>query len=532
MTDRSWELRTGRVAQAVASPTQPRATWGRTLPVTRAGSLAPAIDAPPMAQVAATPNVRTWARETLPVVVPAGAISGLIVLGLATGIGSLSLIGAALALGAAIVAPEVGLAVLACLSPLQPPQNIPAPGLNLLLAGAIVLGCVGRLPIDRPALRLSKAGLFLLGFVVYIAAQQLPVMLGGYQGDDGHTVGYLFFQVLTGFLTVIGAGYLFKTRSPIPVLIMALIGAAIATIVAVATFENPETGPLARLVATTDLGVRAAGPFSNPNYMGMFGAAVVVGILAVWTIVRSRSARALLLALLVLSVISIVEAQSRGAIIAAFAGVTVLMWLRNRQLAVAFVVVGLVGAAFVYPAFIEWRLTNLQGGVSDAGYSELFKSDDARLNASLAGPTLFLSDPIFGVGFGEFVEKSVTIARLDTGINAHNWYVNTLAEQGITGALLWAGMTIATFLQLLPRRGVARAVGLGTLAVLVVGMNFLEAPLSFQLVAIPSLFLVAALVSTWPDGRAAAGTAATATGTATGSEPDLGGLGVPKGATV
>jgi hypothetical protein len=105
--------------------------------------------------------------------------------------------------------------------------------------------------------------------------------------------------------------------------------------------------------------------------------------------------------------------------------------------------------------------------------------------------------------------------------------VNTLAEQGITGALLWAGVTIATFLQLLPRRGVARAVGLGMLTVLVVGMNFLEAPLSFQLVAIPSLFLVAALVATWPDGRGAA----IAAGPTAGFDPDLGGLGEPKGAT-
>jgi hypothetical protein len=217
-----------------------------------------------------------------------------------------------------------------------------------------------------------------------------------------------------------------------------------------------------------------------------------------WGAVRGRVAKALLVGLIVLLLVSIVEAQSRGAIIAAFAGTAAVAWLRSRTLAIGIVVAGVVGAALIYPAFVEWRLTNLQGDVSDAGYTELFKSDDARLNASLAGPALFAAEPVFGVGFGQFVEKSVEIARLDTGINAHNWYVNVLAEQGLTGGFLWLGLTALSFADLRARRGIARMVGIGTFTVLVVGMNFLEAPMSFQLVGIPALVLGAALVADWP----------------------------------
>jgi hypothetical protein len=437
------------------------------------------------------------------VIAPAAAITALVVAGMSLGSGPLTLVGAGLALAAAVVAPEIGLAVLVALAPQLPPPGIPTPGLNLLLVGALLMGCIYRLPLDRPRLRLSGSGLFLLGFVAYITAQQLPIMLGGYTGDEGHAVGYLFFQAMTGFGMVLAAAYILRGRSPIPVLTMALAGALLATIVAVATFENTVSGPpFAGLLATTEVGLRAAGGFVNPNYMGTFAVAVLIGVLALWTAVASPLGRAALVGLAVLCVVALVQAQSRGAVVAGFAGLAGLVWLRSRPLALAVVGVGLVAAVLIYPAFVEWRLTNLRGAVSDAGYVAMTESDDARLQATLAGPAMFLSDPIFGVGFGEFVEKSITVSGLETGINAHNWYVNVLAEQGLTGGILWLGATVAVALELRRRQGVARMVGVGVFTTIAVGFLFLEGPTSFQLIAVPSLFLIAALVSDWGDGRA------------------------------
>jgi len=438
--------------------------------------------------------------RALLVVVPASLISALIVVGIAVGSGALELVGSTLALVAAVVAPEVGLGVLVVLAPLQPPPAIPAPGLNFLLVGALLVGCLWRLPIDRPRLRLSASALFLLGFLVYISAQQLPDMLGGYRGDEGHTIGYLFFQVLAGFGLILAAGYLLRGRSPWPILIMAMIGAALAAIVTVATFENQGAGsPFGGLVAVADAGLRAAGPFVNPNYMGTFAAAVLVGIVAVWTSVSSPIAKSLLVGLAILCLIAIVEAQSRGAIVAGFAAIAAVVWLRSRPLAISIVALGVIAAVLIYPAFVQWRLTNELGDASDAGYVAMTQSDDARLNASLAGPAMFAAEPIFGVGFGQFVEKSVEISGLDTAINAHNWYVNVLAEQGTTGGLLWLGAMVATIFELRKRRGVARVVGIGMFAMIVVGSNFLELPDSFQLAAIPAVILVAALVAKWPE---------------------------------
>ena len=446
---------------------------------------------------------RARVQAALWVIVPAAMICAVVIGGMSLGSGGLILVGAGLALLSALLAPEVGLAVLAFLAPQLAPPGIPTPGLNLLLAAALVMGCVYRLPLDRPRLRLSTSGVFLLGFVIYVIAQQLPTMLDGYGGDLGRTVGYLFFQLMAGFFTILAAAYILRGRSPIPVLAMALAGAFVATIVAVLTFDQPVSGPpFAGLVATTDLGMRAAGPFGNPNYMGTFAVVTLVAIAGIWTAISAPLGRLLLVGVAVVCVVALVQAQSRGAVVAGFAGIAAIVWLRSRPLALAIVGVGLVTAVLIYPAFVEWRLTNLRGAPSDAGYVAMTESDDARLQAALAGPAMFLSEPIFGVGFGAFEEKSVEVSGLETGINSHNWYVNVLAEQGITGGLLWLGATLAVAAELRARRGPARLVGVGVFTTMSVGFLFLEGPTSFQLIAVPSLFLIAALVSDWSFGRA------------------------------
>jgi O-antigen ligase len=436
----------------------------------------------------------------LRVVVPAVVIGSMITAGVAFGSGALSAVGGLLALLIAIVAPEIGLAILASVFSLKAPPSIPAPGLNMLLVGCLLFGIVLRLPVDRPRLRLSASGLLLAAFVFYIFAQQLPDMAGGYAGDKGHQIGYYFFQVLTGFGTVLAAGYILRGRSPYPVLAAGLFGAAISAATAVATFDNPTPGlPFGGLVAIADLGLRAAGPFSNPNYMGSFLAGTLVGTLGLLTVTWSRPIKWLLIAMALLCVIALVEGQSRGAMIAAFAGTAALVWLRSRRVALTIVGIGVVAAVLIYPAFVEWRLNNLKGSAADLGYAQMAASDETRLGGSLAGAPLFLAEPVFGVGFLQFYEKSMSIAGRQTGIDAHNWYVNVFAEQGSIGGILWLAMLAAVLWEIRARRGVAQMVGFAVFAAFAVGFNFLQSPTAYQTIGLPLLFLIAALTADWGD---------------------------------
>src|SRR3954463_3962584 len=102
-------------------------------------------------------------------------------------------------------------------------------------------------------------------------------MVSGYQGANDHAVGFLFLQMLTSLGAIVGAGYLSRNRAPYLVLGMAVAGAALAAIVAIATFDvAAASGPLANLAAPSlDFG-RATGPFSNPNYLGSFVAIMLV----------------------------------------------------------------------------------------------------------------------------------------------------------------------------------------------------------------------------------------------------------------
>ena len=454
----------------------------------------------------------------------AGPLVAGIVLGMAFGLGPLTTVSAIGALLLAVVSPYAGLAILAFMAPLVPPPVIPAPGFASLLIGTILLGCIYRLPIDRPHLRASPTLLLLIAFVLYVTAQQLPEMLAGYGSPDAHDVGYLYFQLLSAVGVVLAAGYLLADRSPYPVVAFSLAGALLVTAIALASYGAASvTPPLGNLVApSTDLG-RATGTFSNPNYLGSYAA--VVSVAAVGMAMRARASilRVLLgvTALLLTGVVAL--SLSRGAMVACVVGLAVLVLNRSRLLAGVVLALGVAGAVLIYPAFVQWRLENLLGSATPAGYALLTQSDDSRLTGILAGPQLFLSSPIAGVGFGHFVPLSVTVSGSLTPINAHNWFLTVLAEQGIVGATLLVLMGMALIARLRTRLRAPRTVGYGVLGALATGSLFLEPPTSFQMLASPAIILVAALIGEWGSDRANESGATVATvATASGSPAPVG----------
>lgn len=429
----------------------------------------------------------------------AAPIAATIVLSMAMGLGAISIIAAIAAIGVAVIFPMAGLAILGFMAALVPPA-IPAPGFGALLVGAILLGCIYRLPVDRPRVRAGAPLVILGAYVLFVAAQQLPEMLGGYAGSDGHDVGFLFGQLLTGFGTIVAAGYLLNGRSPYPVLAMTLVGAGLAAFIAVATFDQAVVGPpLAGLVAPSfDLG-RATGTFSNPNYLGTFAAIMAVAAVSLVSGHRSRSVRVGLAAIALLLFVAVGLSLSRGALFTVLGGLAVLLLYRNRIVAFATLGFGVLAMTLVYPAFVQWRLENLTGSASAASYLIMSASDDGRLVGVLAAPPLFLSSPITGIGFGHFVPLSAFVTG-GTQINAHNWYLTVLAEQGLVGIVLWCLLAIAVVRELQTRVPIAKAVGFSVLGALAVASLFLEPPTSFQTIAAPLIVIVAALVGDWGQG--------------------------------
>ena len=191
---------------------------------------------------------------------------------------------------------------------------------------------------------------------------------------------------------------------------------------------------------------------------------------------------------------------SRGALITALVGLAAVGLTQSRKVAISVVLLSLAGVFIVYPAFVDWRLTNLLGSASAAAFQATAESDAGRLTGALAGFSLFLTSPLFGVGFGRYLAAAVQIPGVSN--SAHNWYTYMLGEQGIVGALLYISVLASLIpgLRKLPSR--PRTVGISMLAAFAAACLFLEVPTSFQTFAIPAIVVVASLVGRWPARRA------------------------------
>ncbi len=431
--------------------------------------------------------------------VPALAIGGAILAGMALEFAPLTIIAALAAIVVALVAPAVGLALIAFMGPLQPPLVIPAPGFNAILVGAAVLGCVYRLPFDRPRISLTAPMLLLIGFVLYVAVQQTPEMVAGYTGRVGYLSYSTFRELLTGFGTVLVAAYVLPRRSPFPFLAIVLGSAILAAVLAILTVNSPILGPpLAGLLTHTPDANRGIGPFGNANYFGLFEAIAMVTAIGLMFGTRSNLLRWVLLAASVVFGVGVALSLSRGAIIALAAGLACLAFSRARTRIALGIAAGLLAAGGVlFPIFLDWRLSITDGSDSAAAYSALAHSDAGREGAALAGPQLFLTSPLFGIGWGQYSEASAQFTGPGQHIVAHNWYISVLAEQGMVGIVLTTMLLVALVAALRTRPRFPRSVGFGALGAYAVGMVFLEAPTTFETSVLPILVIVAALAGDW-----------------------------------
>jgi O-antigen ligase len=448
------------------------------------------------------PSVEVATRKSsVAAVLAAALLAGLLVASMALRVQPLVLASSAAILATALVAPYVGLLVSALLANLRPPDGLPPPGLQILLAGAILLGWVYRLPIDRPRLRLTLPLALFGGFELYTFAQQLPELAGGYSGDVGHLVGYQFYQVSGGFGLMLAAALVLPGRDPRPVVAAVLGSAVLAAMLAIASEVTVTLPPLlVGLVAANDFGIRAVGSFSNPNYFGFAGALATTTALAWASITESPRMRAALLLAAGICAGALVLTLSRGGIVTLLAGLSVLAFVRFRYRGVLAMMAILIAFGLVYPFLANYRLGSTGDSPSAEALAVQEQSDRERAAAVLAGPQIWATSPVFGVGFGHYSFVSARFSGNLGATAAHNWYVNVLAEEGLVGALLWLLALLAVALALRRRPAEPRILGLSVLLAFAVGSLFLEPPDSFQSSALPILVITAALAATWESG--------------------------------
>ena len=301
-------------------------------------------------------------------------------------------------------------------------------------------------------------------------------MVTGYAGDQAHEVGFLSFQLLTGLATVVAAGFVLRSRSPYPLLVALLASASFAAVLGILTAGGGEYPQLENLLTPLEVGTRVTGPFGNPNaYSQMLAYA---SVLAVGWIASTRSLRvraALLVAVGIMG-FAMTLSLSRGAIATLLFGLVAFGFARGRTFGLGALGVALALVILGYPLFVEVRIATDAGSVSAAAAAELESSDDARLGAIMAGPAVFATSPVFGVGFGQYKYVSPLVTDEGAGLVAHNWYGTILAEQGLLGLSLWLMTLVTVRSWLVSRPARPRSIGLAMLAATVVGCLFLALP--------------------------------------------------------
>jgi O-antigen ligase len=279
-----------------------------------------------------------------------------------------------------------------------------------------------------------------------------------------------------------------------------------AAVLAIVTANDIPWNRLENLMPPADFGSRVTGPFGNPNNFGQllaYASLLLVGLLIT---TRSVWLRIGLIVSLAIMGFALTMSLSRGAIVALLAGLVVLAFTRSKAVGLAALAGTLILVGVGYTVFLDVRLTTETGGVSAEALTELAASDESRLSAVLAGPALFATSPIFGIGFGHYKYLSGTVTDAGAGLVAHNWYGTVLAEQGLLGVVLWVAVLVTVWHSLRSRPARQRSIGYSMLGAFVVGCLFLEPPTSFQTSIVPTMFLAATIVGAWaaPDGTATA----------------------------
>jgi O-antigen ligase len=434
---------------------------------------------------------RAAVQQDILLLVGGAAFSGAIVVTMALGAGQLTLLASLAAIAAGLVSPALGVVILAFMGPLKSPAIVPAPGFNALLVGAVLIGCVYRLPFDRPRLRVSLPLLLTLVFTLYIFAQQLPEMLGGWQGEFGHLVGFQFVQLLTCVGALIATGIVVQDKRPWPFVTALVISATLVGLLAIETFNHPiPVGPIAYLVELSNDTARTVGPFGNPNYLGQYLASAAALGIALLAVGPGRLPRIALIACVTVMAVGLATSLSRGGVVALFAGLMVLAFAKSRRVGIALVVVGLPVALLAYGALSDQRAVG-SAPPGASGYEALNENTDGRLSVVLEGPSLFATSPIFGIGYGQYRFQN------DQQLVAHNWYASVLAEEGLIGIVTWSLLLLTVAMALRSRPPNARIVGFAVFGTVVVGMLFLELPTSFQASTLPAIALAVVLAANW-----------------------------------
>jgi hypothetical protein len=180
--------------------------------------------------------------------------------------------------------------------------------------------------------------------------------------------------------------------------------------------------------------IRGMGLLRDPNDLSQF---LLVMLSFVWLAWRKRAViRNTFLVVLptLLMVYAIFRTQSRGALL----GLAVLVFIPLRRRLGTFGGAA-IGVILITGMLASGYLSQRQGSTSTSD-----ESAAGRIAAWGNGLQMLRSEPLFGVGFGQFSTRNTG----QHGLTAHNSFVLCMSELGLVGYLLWLSLIVSTLFDL------------------------------------------------------------------------------------
>ena len=194
---------------------------------------------------------------------------------------------------------------------------------------------------------------------------------------------------------------------------------------------------------------RATGRIGQPNSYGAFLALALPAMIALAASGKKLWMRVVGGIGVFLCLINLVNATSRGSILAAGVGALVLGALRHRLL----VAVLLVAALVLGPAVLPQRVLNrFEGTFEGAEWTGgMDKSAWLRSEMYKFTPRAFAHHPVLGGGIGSFAYTANELGRPRLARSPHSFYIKVVTEMGLVGALMFVWLFLSIVRRLVRR---------------------------------------------------------------------------------
>jgi O-antigen ligase len=192
---------------------------------------------------------------------------------------------------------------------------------------------------------------------------------------------------------------------------------------------------------------RAAGGAFDPNYFAISLLPLIAISAYNFGVEKNKVLKVVSVVICLVFLGGLAVTQSRGGFVG-LAGMLFIAFFTARKKFAALIII-LVASVLIISFMPEhfwdrFAETKLEATTPEESQSATIGSTVRRYYLAKAAWEMFLKNPIFGVGLGNFYWECPLYYPLYPG-RAHNMYLEILAEMGITGFILFMGMLVSFF---------------------------------------------------------------------------------------